>query len=506
MKIITNKIIPKFIVAFLFHSNIVFAQESVLFHGLKQGQYNVGYKTNWVFDYQRTWDNGPRPIRMNIWYPAEKSNQNKMLFERYVLSDPPNMKWLIYRDLLRRRDIGDSTKSLKGLYSGSEELYESLLTTPTNAVENASPLNGKFPVVVYSLGQNDYSEENTILFEYLASNGFIVIAVPQVGISSRKANLMIDDELSFETQVRDLEFAISKIYTLSYADDTKVAAAGMSMGGVYALLAAMRNNTIRLLIGLDPSFIWTYESYGYKYWNSKYYDEWNLKIPMVILQRADTGEKNDYTILDKLKFSKREVVKYPNLIHSDFTSYPMFTANAPKDKVDKYALGRRNQQIAIKGYQEICQTVLKALRKYLYNNPDEVITDRKGALQLSGIQAPNEEEFCKIIQKEGISTALQVYTQASAKYPADTIIRLKKLNRIGFEYYLDKNYKMAIGIYTLCTRAYPGSSDAFENLGEMYLYNGDEKEALKNFKKSLELDPNNKDAQQMLNKLNKQSL
>ena len=364
----------------------------------------------------------------------------------------------------------------------------------------------KFPVVVYSLGQNDYSQENTVLFEYLASNGFIVIAVPQVGISSRKSQLMIDEELSFESQVRDLEFAISKIHTLDDADDTKVAAAGMSMGGVYTLLAAMRNKTIQLLIGLDPSFIWPYESYGYKYWNSKYYDEWNLKIPVVILQRADTAEKNNYAILNKLKFSQREVIKFPKLIHSDFTSYPMFTANAPIDKVDKYALGQRNQQTAVEGYEEVCHTVLKALQKYLNNNADKMITDRKDGLHLSGIDAPNEEEFCKIIEKEGISKALKLYKDFSAKYTGDTIVRLKKINRIAFEYYLDKNYKMAIGVYTLCTKAYPNSSDAFENLGEMYFYNGDKKEASANFKRSLALDPNNKDAQQMLNKLSKQSL
>ena len=143
MKTISDQTSFWFTVVFLLNFNLVFAQQSILFHGLKPGIYDVGYKTDWVFDYQRTWDNGPRPIRMDIWYPAEKNDQKKMLFERYVFSAPPNKEFFLYRDLLRRRDIGDSTKSLKGLFGGSEKLYESLLKTPTDAVENARPLNVK---------------------------------------------------------------------------------------------------------------------------------------------------------------------------------------------------------------------------------------------------------------------------------------------------------------------------------------------------------------------------
>src|ERR1700722_3672097 len=98
------------------NSNILLAQSSVFWGTLKQGPYTVGYKTIWTYDYARTWGNSPRPIRMNVWYPAQKTHSKNMLFERYVLSEYPEMRFSLYADELMARDIGDASKSLKGLF------------------------------------------------------------------------------------------------------------------------------------------------------------------------------------------------------------------------------------------------------------------------------------------------------------------------------------------------------------------------------------------------------
>ena len=48
---------------------------------------------------------------------------------------------------------------------------------------------------------------------------------------------------------------------------------------------------------------------------------------------------------------------------------------------------------------------------------------------------------------------------------------------------------------------YPGSANAYDSLGEAYMANGDKQLAVVNYRKSLELDPHNQNAVNMLKKL-----
>jgi cytochrome c-type biogenesis protein CcmH/NrfG len=48
---------------------------------------------------------------------------------------------------------------------------------------------------------------------------------------------------------------------------------------------------------------------------------------------------------------------------------------------------------------------------------------------------------------------------------------------------------------------FPGSSNAYDSLGEAYIKSGDNELAIKNYKKSVELDPGNENAKENLVKL-----
>ncbi|HEY4617190.1 MAG TPA: tetratricopeptide repeat protein [Flavobacterium sp.] len=53
------------------------------------------------------------------------------------------------------------------------------------------------------------------------------------------------------------------------------------------------------------------------------------------------------------------------------------------------------------------------------------------------------------------------------------------------------------------TFAYPNSANVFDSLGEAYMNKGDKTLAIKNYEKSLELNPNNGNAKDMLTELRK---
>ena len=59
----------------------------------------------------------------------------------------------------------------------------------------------------------------------------------------------------------------------------------------------------------------------------------------------------------------------------------------------------------------------------------------------------------------------------------------------------------AIVIFKLNTELYPQSSNVYDSLGEAYMAKGDSEAAAANYKKSLELNPGNKNAVNMLKKL-----
>jgi tetratricopeptide (TPR) repeat protein len=78
------------------------------------------------------------------------------------------------------------------------------------------------------------------------------------------------------------------------------------------------------------------------------------------------------------------------------------------------------------------------------------------------------------------------------------------LNRLGYQLIAMKRLTEAIEILKLNVEIFPMSSNAYDSLAEAYMDNGDKDPAIKNYKKSLELDPTNANAVEMLRKLNAQ--
>ena len=62
--------------------------------------------------------------------------------------------------------------------------------------------------------------------------------------------------------------------------------------------------------------------------------------------------------------------------------------------------------------------------------------------------------------------------------------------------------KQAIEIFKLNVEQFPKSSNVYDSLGEGYMKAGDKKNAIKNYEKSLKLNPDNTNAKQMLEQLN----
>jgi tetratricopeptide (TPR) repeat protein len=77
------------------------------------------------------------------------------------------------------------------------------------------------------------------------------------------------------------------------------------------------------------------------------------------------------------------------------------------------------------------------------------------------------------------------------------------MNALGYKLLGNNKTYEAIEIFKLNVEAYPGSWNVYDSLGEAYLKNGDKELAIKNYQKSLALNPENTNGIKMLEKIEK---
>lgn len=103
------------------------------------------------------------------------------------------------------------------------------------------------------------------------------------------------------------------------------------------------------------------------------------------------------------------------------------------------------------------------------------------------------------ISERGIEPALRQYHDLRAS--ADYYLTEMELNNLGYKLLAAKKFGEAVEIFKLNVAAYPQSSNVYDSLGEAYMNAGDREQAVRNYRRSLELDPRNTNAVEMLKKL-----
>ncbi len=111
------------------------------------------------------------------------------------------------------------------------------------------------------------------------------------------------------------------------------------------------------------------------------------------------------------------------------------------------------------------------------------------------------ETLSATIASSGIDAAAKQYHDLKAATPATYNFDEDELNNLGYELIRAKKFKQAIRILQLNVEAYPQSSNVYDSLGEAYMDDSNKPLAIANYRKSLELNPKNRGAVVMLQKL-----
>jgi len=104
-----------------------------------------------------------------------------------------------------------------------------------------------------------------------------------------------------------------------------------------------------------------------------------------------------------------------------------------------------------------------------------------------------------VIIKNGLTSGLEHFKKI--KNSENYSLKENEMNSVGYNLLNSNKVTEAIEVFKLNVEAFPKSGNVYDSLAEAYLVNGNEKLATENYKKSLEIDPTNTNAKNVLKKL-----
>ncbi len=105
------------------------------------------------------------------------------------------------------------------------------------------------------------------------------------------------------------------------------------------------------------------------------------------------------------------------------------------------------------------------------------------------------------INREGAKAAIERYWQLKRSDPESYDFREFHLNQVGYALLRTNRFEDAIAIFQANVAAFPDAWNTYDSLGEAYMLHGERALAIANYRKSLELNPQNQNAVAMLQRL-----
>lgn len=111
-----------------------------------------------------------------------------------------------------------------------------------------------------------------------------------------------------------------------------------------------------------------------------------------------------------------------------------------------------------------------------------------------------QNRLARTIKEKGAGAAMVQYRRLKESYPAE-FFRESTLNVLGYQELRAQHVAEAIVLFRLNVEMYPKAFNTYDSLAEAYMMQGDRELAIANYRKSLELNPQNINAVEMLKKL-----
>ncbi|QGZ41965.1 dienelactone hydrolase family protein [Pseudoduganella flava] len=499
---------PRLLIALLFCVATAAEAATSLIPG--QGSFPVGLKVVRQYDQARVYKTRvslvtgkptvgerARPMQMLVWYPAARSERPVTLRE-YVATGATEDTFDMPPAEIRRL----TAQRLQQMGAAAPAQPE--LAQPMLATLDAPARDGKYPVIVYAPSFSAPASENADLCEYLASHGYVVLASASQGARTRS---MTEDVEGLESQVADIGYLIAHAATLPQADIGRIAAMGFSWGGLANVLAAARDDRIKALISLDGSVRYYPQMVDGGKTAVPYVTPARLPVPLLFVGSAPhtiealnrRGNSTAYSLLNQMTFSDVLVATMHPMRHSDFAATGVRLA--PDSAFREY-----NRDEVRGAYGWMARYVLGFLDAHLKNdaqaraflaNQPVANGAPKHTISLDARPGsgapPTRENFASQLAERGFDKAFDIYNTMQAR-GATFKLRSSDINSWGYELLSAGLLAESVAIFEFGTRLLPTDANLYDSLGEAQAAAGKREDAVRSYRRSLELDPNNHNA------------
>ena len=145
--------------------------------------------------------------------------------------------------------------------------------------------------------------------------------------------------------------------------------------------------------------------------------------------------------------------------------------------------------------------ILGARREVILNSGHLIPVEQPDEFNRAAFRFLRRNEFFSQLNNGGVTEAEKYFNDTYGREPRVPLFGEAEMNQLGYRYLQEGNIKDAIRLFTLNTISYPNSWNVYDSLGEGYLKDGQVDKAIKNYERSLELNPKNENAIKMLREI-----
>jgi hypothetical protein len=479
-----------------------FAPAAPLWRRLTPGPYGVGLKTLFQYDSSRTWkvtrdydrrfspDLNGRPVQINVWYPVTPSDLGQRMSYAGYVDQAAADEFSQFNDTMRQRNREDAV----GLVSPDHIV--DLQKLEMFARPGDQPAQGRFPVVLYFGGLNASINSNFILAEYLASYGYVFASISILGPSNEQTfQSRTPDDL--EGTVRDMEFAWSILQREQFADSTKVAAIGHSVGAIEAVILGLRNSNVSFLVGLDGTYGFVglssvlSRSYGY--------DANKMRAAFVDVRRAQGAQGNQplhLTAVASFRRADRTFITIDRMHHSDFASSAMIADYFHTPLPSDYSLNSWTRATGRSGYESTSELMLSELdAKLKANAVAPVNVERKitAGMTIRHEKAipppPSPLEAATLASTQGMDGVKAAFLTSCGANGIASCIDLDRFNTWGYNLLGQGRAQAGLVVFELNAWAHPDNANLQDSLADGFSAVGDKDHARQTVQHAIDLAP-----------------
>lgn len=450
--------------------------------------YDPGRSERPVTDFNGHRAEGPAgvPMQLGIWYPATRpararpmrfvdlalATQHRERFSRGALADTAAIRLEVAQNI---RNTGADTSRIATLAAAA-------LAQSTASWRDAPPARGSFPVVIVASG--GWLGVTTVLAEYLATHGWIVVAT--AGQTATSGALQVSaPAIAVDVGLNAIEFAVAHARALPGADAGRLALIGVNFDSFSVLeyqVRYMRASAVVTLNGWE-----TIDDRAAVLRASPWYEPTRLRVPLLNVHWDEgNAAPANRAFLEGLKYADRRSLVIRGLDHGGLVLNPLSLPSSSEQHRAGY------QYLVRAVHATLASGVPGARDDSLRQAPADVPFD-SALVKDSWYRAalppvPTRAEFFEVIGNQGdLATATRLFREARMRDSTVQLFSEQEMSLAAFRFDRRNRPDDALATHRLAMEGYPTSHLAQNGLGNALLARADTAGALRAFDAALTL-------------------